>query len=158
METKHNKVDTKEFDIPETVFVRDIENRVFQGIVLKCLSGVEGVTPIEGNFIDNILGRDSLEAVRGIQIEQDSNHQCVSIKIEVNVGFGISIPEKAEEIQSTISKEVTELTGLHVSNIHVVFKNIVPVDQLKKINISNSAHQTPVLIGAEQEDDYNDEF
>lgn len=158
METKHNKVDTKEFDIPETVFVRDIENRVFQGIVLKCLSGIEGVTPIEGNFIDNIFGRDSLEAVRGIQIEQDSNNQCVSIKIEINVGFGISIPEKAEEIQSTISKEVTELTGLHVSNIHVVFKNILPVSQLKKINITNTAQQTPVLIGSEREDDYNDEF
>lgn len=158
METKHNKVDTKEFDIPETVFVRDIENRVFQGIVLKCLSGINGVTPIEGNFIDNILGRDSLEAVRGIHIEQDSNHQCVTIKIEVNVGFGISIPDKAEEIQTTISHEVTELTGLHVSSIHVVFKNIVPVEQLKKINISATAAQSPVLIGAEQEDDYNDEF
>lgn len=158
METKHNKVDTKEFEIPETVFVRDIENRVFQGIVLKCLSAIEGVTPIEGNFIDSILGRDSLEAVRGINIEQDGNRQCVSIKIEVNVGFGISIPEKAEEIQSTISTEVTELTGLHVSNIHVVFKNILPADQLKKVQIQSSTHQAQVLIGAEQEDDYNDEF
>ncbi len=158
METKRKNYDSKEFELPETVFIRDIENRVFQGIVLKCLSGIQGVTPIEGNFIDNILGRDSLEGIRGIHIEQDGNQQCVTIKLEVNVGFGVSIPAKAEEIQSMISKEVTELTGLHVSNIHVVFKNIVPEEQLKKFHIPNSALQTPVLISAEEEDDYNDEF
>lgn len=158
METKRNKYDSKEFELPETVFVRDIENRVFQGIVLKCLSGIHGVTPIEGNFIDNILGRDSLEGIRGIHIEQDSNRQCVSIKLEVNVGFGVSIPAKAEEIQTMISEEVTKLTGLHVSDIHVVFKNIVPEEQLKKFNIPNTALQAPVLISTEDEDEYNDEF
>jgi uncharacterized alkaline shock family protein YloU len=153
------KLDTKEFELPETVFVRDIENRVFQGIVLKCLSTIEGVTPIEGNFIDNILGRDSLEGIRGIHIEQDSNHQCVSIKLEVNIGFGVSIPAKAEEIQTTIAEEVTQLTGLHVSDIHVVFKNIVPDHQLKKaINFHGVPTQPQVLIRSEQENEYNDEF
>ena len=29
------KVDTKEFELPETLFIRDIDNKVFQGIVLQ---------------------------------------------------------------------------------------------------------------------------
>ena len=36
------KVDTKEFELPETVFIRDIENKVFQSIVLQCLAQIDG--------------------------------------------------------------------------------------------------------------------
>jgi len=43
------KVDTKEFEIPETVFIRDIENKVFQSIILQCLAEIEGISLIEGN-------------------------------------------------------------------------------------------------------------
>lgn len=143
------RVDTKEFELPETVFIRDIENRVFQGIVLKCLSNIEGVSPVAGNFIDSILGRDSLEGVRGIHIVQDSKHQCVSIKIEVNIGFGISIPQKADEIQTMITEEITELTGLHVSEIHVLFKNIVPNEQLNKIANLPDTLPPQLLIGTD---------
>ena len=94
------KVDTKEFELPETLFIRDIENKVFQSIVLQCLSQVEGIRLVEGNFIDHLLGRSS-EGVKGIYAEQDDKNQSVNIKVEVNVSFGIRIPEKAgEEIQT----------------------------------------------------------
>jgi len=115
----------QEFELPETVFIRDIENRVFQTIVLQCLSKIKGIHLLEGNFIDSILGRDSVEGIRGIYTEQDSNKNSVNIKVEVNINYGISIPEKAQEIQIKLSEEITQLTGLHVSSIHVVFKNVI---------------------------------
>src|ERR1700722_1844764 len=122
---EYAKVDKKEFEIPATTFVRDIEDRVFQGIVLHCLSKIEGITLVEGNFIDNILGRNSLEGIKGIHTEQDSKHQCVAIRVEVNVCYGVPIPKKAGEIQSKIAEEIIKLTGLHVATVHVVFKNVV---------------------------------
>lgn len=153
------KFDSKEFELPETVLVRDIENRVFQGIILECLADIEGIALVEGNFIDNILGRDSLEGIRGIHVEQDSKHQCVGFRVEVNICYGISIPEKADEIQTKIGEKVTKMTGLHVSSIHVVFKNIVQETQMKKISdILSTAYTTPVLIGSDLEEEYNDEF
>lgn len=136
---KKSKVDIKEFEFPETVYVRDIENQVFQGIVLKCLAEVEGITLIEGNFLDSILGRESLEGIKGIHAEQDSKSQSVSIRIEINVCFGISIPEKAQEIQEKVDAEITRLTGLHVSCVHVVFKNIVHRDIHQKLIPADSA-------------------
>ncbi|MFQ5730148.1 MAG: Asp23/Gls24 family envelope stress response protein [Waddliaceae bacterium] len=152
-------LDKKEFELPETVFVRDIENRVFQSLVVQCLAKIDGISLEEGNFIDNILGRDSLEGIRGVHTEQDNKHQCVSIRVEINIGYGISIPKKAEEIQSKIAKEVTQLTGLHVSSIHVIFKNIVPAGEMKQItDILANTHTTPILIGSDMEDEYNDEF
>jgi uncharacterized alkaline shock family protein YloU len=150
------KVDTKEFELPETLYVRDIEDRVFQGIVLQCLSRIEGISLVEGTFIDNILGRGAVEGVKGIYCEQDSKNQSISMKIEVNVCYGYSIPEKAEEIQTVISEEITKLTGLHVSGVHVVFKSIFLPDALNRSysNLSGPPTETASSI----EDEYNDEF
>lgn len=150
------KVDTKEFEIPETLYVRDIENRVFQGIVLQCLSRIDGISPVEGSFIDNIFGRGAVEGVKGIYCEQDGKNQSISIKIEVNVCYGYSIPEKAEEIQSLISEEITKLTGLHVSGVHVVFKGIFLPEQLKKDFSRSSVPSTDASSSIEEE--YSDEF
>lgn len=149
------KVDTKEFELPETLYIRDIENRVFQGIILQCLAQVDGITLMEGTFIDNILGRGGLEGVKGISAEQDSKTHSVNIRIEVNIRYGVPIPLKAEEIQARVSEEITKMTGLHVSAVHVVFKNIFLPDQSKK-NTLNSG-QTPPASAALGEE-YSDEF
>lgn len=120
-------VDTKEFELPETVFIRDIESRLFQSIVLQCLMKIDGVALIEGNIIDTLLGRDSADRLKGIFVEQDQKTRSVRIRAEINIAYGLSIPSKAEEVQSKIAKEVCELTGLHVASVHVVFKNLIPM-------------------------------
>ncbi len=127
------EIDSKEVDLPDTVFIRDIESRVFQAITIKCLSQIDGISLIEGTLIDNLLGREGLERIKGIYVEQDSKSHSVNLKIELNVAYGISIPEKAEEIQTKIIKEITRLTGLHVACVHVVFKNLLPDKELEKL-------------------------
>lgn len=153
------KIDTQEFELPETTFSCDIDNRVFQGIILQCLANVEGISLMEGNFIDNILGRTGPDSLKGITAEQDSKNQSIDIQVEVNICYGNSIPAKAEEIQSKIAEEITRLTGLHVSTIHVIFRNVLPYEQMKKSQApltSGSAVPTPPE--AQSLDDYSDEF
>lgn len=147
------KVDTKEFELPETLFIRDIDDKVFQAIVLECLNQIEGVTLVESTFIDSIFGRSTTDNTRGIQAEQDNKNHSVGIKIEVNIYYGVPIPEKADEIQTKISEEITRLTGLHVSSVHVVFKNIVTHDTKK----SPTQGTNPVHLVSSQEE-YSDEF
>ena len=36
-------VDAREMQLPETVFIRDIETRVFQAICLQTLAKIEGI-------------------------------------------------------------------------------------------------------------------
>lgn len=132
------ELDTKELKFADTIFVRDIETRVFQSIVIKCLSEIGGVALLEGTLLDNLLGREGDERVKGIHVEQDMKNHSVSIKVEVNIAHGISIPEKAAEIQTKISEEVCRLTGLHVSCVHVVFKALIseqPQDKVVKEEI-----------------------
>ncbi len=127
------KVDMTEYELPETVFVRDIEDSVFQGIVLQCLAKVRGITLVEGNLIDTLFGLRTTEGIKGIYAEQDSKHQSVNIKIEINICYGESIPEKAEEIQTKVAEDITRLTGLHVASVHVVFKSVVTPEQSKRM-------------------------
>lgn len=133
MNDPFKELDTKELKFADTVFVRDIETRVFQAIVVKCLATIEGVALLEGTLFDNLLGREGNERIKGIHVEQDSKNHSVSIKVEVNIAHGVSIPEKAEEIQAKLADEVSKVTGLHVSCVHVVFKALISDEPVEKI-------------------------
>jgi uncharacterized alkaline shock family protein YloU len=120
-------MDSREIELPETVFVRDIETRVFQAIALQCLSKIEGIGLLEGNFFDSLLGRD-VERIKGIYVEQDQEKHSVNVRVEIRIRYGISIPEKAEEIQTKLAREVSAWTGLHVASVHVIFKDLLAAE------------------------------
>lgn len=117
-------MDAREIELPNTVFIRDIETRVLQGIVLQVLSKIDNISLIEGNIFDSILGRD-LERIKGIHVEQEQKGRSVNVRVEINIIYGISIPEKSEEIQTKLTEEITKWTGLHVASIHVIFKELI---------------------------------
>ena len=124
MYDKLKNMDAKEIELPNTVFIRDIESRVLQGIVLQVLSKIEHISLIEGNIFDSLLGRD-LERVKGIHVEQEQKGKSVKVSVELNIVYGISIPEKSEEIQTRLAEEITRWTGLHVASIHLIFKELI---------------------------------
>ena len=142
MFSQSKNLDDKEIQLPETMFIRDIETRVFQAICLQTLAKIEGIGLLEGNLFDSLLGRE-LERIKGIHVEQDQKKQSVQVRVEINIGYGISIPEKAEEVQSRLAEEITKWTGLHVSSIHVIFKSLImPVmeeDEVEPATEQNSA-------------------
>jgi uncharacterized alkaline shock family protein YloU len=118
-------MDAREIQLPETVFIRDIDTRVFQAIALQCLAKVQGITLQEGNLIDSLLGRE-VERVKGIHVVQDQKNHSVEIRVEINILYGVNIPEKAEEVQEKLVEEISKWTGLHVSSVHVIFKDLIP--------------------------------
>ncbi|MBS0626027.1 MAG: Asp23/Gls24 family envelope stress response protein [Verrucomicrobia bacterium] len=126
MYDKLKNMDAREIELPETVFIRDIETRVFQAIALQCLAKIEGIGLLEGNLFDSLLGRE-LERVKGIHVEQDQKKHSVDIRVEINIQYGISIPEKAEEVQNKLVEDVSRWTGLHVASVHVIFKGLLPI-------------------------------
>lgn len=113
-------------------FGQEIEDRVFQAIALQCLAKIEGVSLIEGNIIDHLFGRSSTDRIRGINVTQDGKTGSLRVKVEVNMAYGICIPDKAKEIQHKIAEEMKGLTGLDVSGVHVVFKNLILPEQEKE--------------------------
>ena len=156
MHSPLQNIDTKEIELPDTVFVRDIESKVFQSIVVQCLAKIDGVALLEGNFIDNLLGRDPAEGVRGIYVEQDVKSHLVNVKMEINVAYGVCIPQKAEEVQAKVAEEVSLFTGLHVGCVHVVFKNLIST----KHPAEDRRHARPPLntFSEERLKDFSEEF
>ncbi len=133
MYEKFKQIDTKELQFPETTFSRDIESRVFQSIALQCLAKIEGIGLLEGNFIDSLLGREVADKVKGIYVEQDEKSHSINMKIELNVAYGVCIPDKAEEIQAKVVEEISLSTGLHVGSVHLVFKNLIARTSLEDL-------------------------
>ena len=52
--------------------------------------------------VSNGLGGE-LERAKGIYVEEDQARKAVSVRVEINVAYGISIPEKASEIQEKLA-------------------------------------------------------
>lgn len=72
--------------------------------------------------------------------------------------YGTSIPGKAEEIQTKIAEEITKLTGLHVASVHVVFKNVISMEQANKLNQQATNPGPSHLMGSDLGEEYSDEF
>jgi uncharacterized alkaline shock family protein YloU len=117
-------MDRRELELPETTFIRDIETKVFQAICLQTLAKIEGIGLIEGNLIDSLLGRD-MERIKGIHVEQDQKKSSVDVRVEINIAYGVSIPDKADEVQTRLAEEISRWTGLHVGSVHVIFKDLI---------------------------------
>ena len=49
--------------------------------------------------------------------------------MEINVQYGVNIPAKAEEVQEKLVEELSKWTGLHVSSVHVIFKDLILPNQ-----------------------------
>lgn len=146
----------QDYEYADTLFVRDVESKVFQAIAYKCLMGIEGVELIGSNILDSLLGRETTDRIKGITIEQDQKNHSVNLKVEVNVAYGVSIPEKAEEIQGKVAKEISRLTGLHVSSVHVVFKNLISRQPLDKLLETKEEKEIGADLDAPVE--YSDDF
>lgn len=147
------KVSQKEPELPDTIYSSDIEDRVFQGIIVNALSTIEGIHLIDGSFFQSLIGR--MDKVKGIIVEQDPINHSVKLQVEVNVQYGVSIPEKAEEIQNVVSKEVTKMTGVHVGEIHVIFRELVSLEsQQEKPTASSTLRELERSMQKELEDEF----
>ncbi len=146
-----SRVDVKELELPDTVFSRDIDNKVLQGIIVKSLSKISGIGMVEGNLFDSILGR--VDRVKGIYTEQDPKTLAVKIRVEVSIQYGVSIPQKAEEIQIAVAEDITKATGLRVSEVHVVFKELMQDRSREKAKTAPTEQKAETL-----PEDYSEDF
>lgn len=155
MKESEIKVDTKELDLPQTVYSRDIETKVIQIIILQSLSKIVSVACLEKGLIDSLFGRE-VERVKGIFVEQDTKNHLVNVKLEINIEYGVSIPEKSQEVQEKVVEEVTRLTGLHVASVHVIVKGIVLPKPEKEKEKEEQVYPNSLLIDKESEKETNE--
>jgi uncharacterized alkaline shock family protein YloU len=136
MNAQEKQHKTKEPELPETHYIRHIDNEVFKGIILRCLLQVEGIAPIEGNFLQSLFHLSALDSLKGIEVLQNAQKRSIEIDITVNICSEENIPEKAEQIQTKVCEEITKATGVHVASIHVAFKKMISLNEAKRFTAS----------------------
>ena len=140
-----HEVEIDQIGESDVVYIQDVDNKVFQAIVVKTLMKIDGVRLLEeGSLIDDLLGRESQSRIKGVLIEQDLKQHSVSIKIELELAYGLSLKVMAKKVQESIVKDVQEFTGFTIASVHLVFKHLyedkptVDDESLQEIQEDNS--------------------
>lgn len=103
-----------------------ITERALAMIVRNSVSSIPGVTRLTGNtLVDNLaelVGRKSLKD-RAISIKLDKEGH-LTVEVAINIRYGYNLPETAEDLQNTIAGDIFSYTGLTVSNVDVIVRDL----------------------------------
>ena len=109
-----------------------IHESVVTSIVRKVASETEGVSRISGNsIVDNIAEIVGSKRIQDRSISVQMGESCVAVKVAVNLYFGYKLPQVANTLQTAIQDEIRKLTGLNVSKVDIIIRDIdEPVEQI----------------------------
>lgn len=102
-----------------------IHEGAIASIVKHAVAEIDGVTRLSGNSIVNNLA----EIVGSKKIQDRAVHirltnSTVAVEIAINVAYGVNLPTLCSEVQSKISNEIHNLTGLDVTKVNVIVREM----------------------------------
>ena len=102
-----------------------IHESVVTSIVRKVASETEGVSRISGSsIVDNIAEIVGSKRIQDREISVQMGKSKVSVEVSVNLIFGYKLPDVASALQTAIEEEVKKLTGLNVSKVDIIIREI----------------------------------
>lgn len=95
---------------------------VIAGIAAAEIKGIVGMNPgVTGGITQIFAGKKNASKGVKVNVEEES----ASIDINVNVEYGVKIPEVVAQVQENVKKTVESMTGLVVSAVNIYVQNIV---------------------------------
>jgi len=85
---------------------------VIAGLAASEIAGVAGMS---GSSITELLGRKNL--TKGVKVTVDGEN--VSLDLSITVLYGNQIHKVAANVQENVTKAITNMTGLNVTNVNV---------------------------------------
>ena len=102
-----------------------IHESVIASIVRKSTCSVDGVVRLAGNtLIDNIAEIVGSKKIHDRAIAVYMDEDSVSIEVKINIAYGIHLPTVAANVQEAVAKEVEEITGLKVTKVNVIIREL----------------------------------
>ncbi|HEX6594410.1 MAG TPA: Asp23/Gls24 family envelope stress response protein [Bacillota bacterium] len=108
----------------------EISPDVIEVIAGIAASEVEGLAYMRGSFASDVAERFGKKAhSKGVKVELSDSG--ILIDVYVALEFGVSIPQVAQNLQSTIRQSLKNMTGLDVAevNVHVVEMQMDKMEQ-----------------------------
>ncbi|MEM9159039.1 MAG: Asp23/Gls24 family envelope stress response protein [Verrucomicrobiota bacterium] len=101
-----------------------VNHTVVATIVKMAAQSVPGVIGVGGSFIENVSALfSSKDYDKGVRVSEDEagNYQ---IEIRVMMEYGVELAKTAENLQMTISKQVTNMTSKPVAGVDVIIEGV----------------------------------
>ena len=106
-----------------------IHEGVISTIVRRSACEVDGVARIAGStLVDNIAEIVGSKKMQDRSITVCMNGSTVAVEVAINVSYGVHLPTVATNVQSLVAREIHRLTGLTVTRVNVVVREM---DELK---------------------------
>lgn len=99
----------------------EIAPEVIEVIAGLASTEVEGLFAMRGNFASGVAERFGKKAhSKGVKVELTDNGILIDLYVILN--FGVSIPQVAQKLQSSIRQTLKSMTALEIGeiNVHVV--------------------------------------
>ncbi len=107
-----------------------VNHTVVATIVKMAATSVKGVVGVGGSFIENVSALFTAKDYdKGVRVSEDEAGNYV-IEIRVHMEYGVELAKTAENLQLTIAKQVTTMTGKAVGAVDVIIEGVKMAEEL----------------------------
>lgn len=107
-----------------------VNHTVVATIVKIAATSVNGVVGVGGSFIENVSALfSSKDYDKGVRVSEDEAGNY-HIEIRVHMEYGVELAKAAENLQLTVAKQVTSMTGKAVAAVDVIIEGVKMADEL----------------------------
>lgn len=94
-------------------------------VIRQAACSVNGVTRITGNsLVDNIAEFVGSRKVLDRAIQIKINESSIEVEVAINICYGFALPDIAGNVQQSVAREIHDLTGLSVSHVNVIIREM----------------------------------
>jgi len=117
-----------------------VNHTVVATIVKMAATSVKGVVGVGGSFIENVSALfSSKDYDKGVRVSEDEAGNYL-IELRVHMEYGVELAKTAENLQLTVGKQVTNMTGKTVAAVDVIIEGVkMPGDELPSKNAAQKA-------------------
>ncbi len=97
-----------------------ISENVIISIVKKAALKIDGITSLpSGSFVKCLTNFVKSSGIQDKSVKLEIKGSEIYVDLKVNVAYGKNIPELAIKVQSIVSEEVKNLTGMDVKKVNL---------------------------------------
>lgn len=107
-----------------------VNHTVVATIVKMAATSVKGVVGVGGSFIENVSALfSSKDYDKGVRVSEDEAGNY-HIELRVHMQYGVELAKTAENLQLTVGKQVTNMTGKTVGAVDVIIEGVKMEEEL----------------------------
>lgn len=107
-----------------------VNHTVVASIVKMAAASVEGVIGVGGGFVENVTSIFK-EGDKGVKVSEDEAGNYV-IEIRCIMEYGVELAKAAENVQMTVAKQVSTMTGKGAASVNIIIDGVKHKDDIKK--------------------------